>query len=301
MTEPSLELGVIEEGALPVPVDDMPPATLFHTDNPIEIVAKATEIAEVLARVLKEQHLTSSIHGREHVRVEGWTFCGTMLGVYPVCTWTRETQTGWEARVEARTRDGAVVGAAESSCSREESTWKNRDDFAIRSMAQTRAVSKALRLPLGFIVALAGFEVTPAEELGAESPASGTSHPFNAATDLLPGAPKDMKAVAQALAEIEPSVDWAPIIRQAVFSVYENEDWRDLPQAKQGEVGTRLANVVVRLTDTGGDFPPLTDEQIQKAFAEMFGGVVIQIPAAYVEPTASDEPKQPGGAYDEEH
>ena len=31
-------------------------------------------------------------------------------------------------------------------------------------MAQTRSTSKALRLPLGFVVALAGYEATPAEE-----------------------------------------------------------------------------------------------------------------------------------------
>ena len=46
--------------------------------------------------------------------------------------------------------------------------WSGRDDYALRSMAQTRAVSKALRLPLGFIVALAGYEATPADEMPAE-------------------------------------------------------------------------------------------------------------------------------------
>src|SRR5689334_3771039 len=62
--------------------------TLFRTDDPNEIVTKATEIATVLAQVLKKQKLTATISGREHVLVEGWTFCGTMLGVFPVCTWT---------------------------------------------------------------------------------------------------------------------------------------------------------------------------------------------------------------------
>ena len=32
-------------------------------------------------------------------------------------------------------------------------------------MAQTRATSKALRLPLGFVMTLAGLEATPAEEM----------------------------------------------------------------------------------------------------------------------------------------
>jgi hypothetical protein len=48
-----------------------------------------------------------------------------MLGVFPVCVWTRPLerdgqQFGWEARVEARTRSGELVGAAESQCTRDE-------------------------------------------------------------------------------------------------------------------------------------------------------------------------------------
>ena len=62
------------------------------------------------------------------------------------------------------------VGAAESMCSRSESKWKTSDDYAVRSMAQTRAVSKALRLPLGFIMELAGYSATPAEEIPTEQP-----------------------------------------------------------------------------------------------------------------------------------
>ena len=47
---------------------------------------------------------------------------------------------------------------------RDEPNWRDKPDYALRSMSQTRATSKALRLPLGFVVALAGYEVTPAEE-----------------------------------------------------------------------------------------------------------------------------------------
>jgi hypothetical protein len=105
------------------------------------------------------------------VNVEGWTLLGSMLGVFPVVTWTRpvlneeERPIGWEARVEARTRAGEIVGAAEAECIRSERSWTSRDDYALRSMAQTRAVSKALRLPLGFVMQLAGFDPTPAEEM----------------------------------------------------------------------------------------------------------------------------------------
>lgn len=153
---------------------------LFRTEDPVEIIRRASETADALAAVVRRQNLVSTISGREHVKVEGWTLLGTMLGVFPVTVWSRRTEheEGWEARVEARTLAGQVVGAAESECTRSEKMWSHdpgtnkygkpiepRDDYALRSMAQTRATSKALRQPLGFVMQLAGFDPTPAEEM----------------------------------------------------------------------------------------------------------------------------------------
>lgn len=151
-----------------VPVEAQPPATLFRTDDPVEVVRRATEVATALKQILASQRMVQRIRGREHVKVEGWQTLGSMLGVVPVVVWTRPIDDGWEARVEARTLDGRVVGAAEAMCTRAERLWRDRDPFALRSMAQTRATSKALRGPLGFIVTLAGYDATPAEEMQAE-------------------------------------------------------------------------------------------------------------------------------------
>lgn len=150
-----------------IPEQEVPaaPLTLFGTDDPNAIVERASKIATALSDVIKQRHLTKRISGRDHVLVEGWTLLGSMLGVFAEVEWTRPIEAGWEARAVAKTLNGAVVGAAEAMCSRSESTWKSRDDYAIRSMAQTRAVSKALRLPLGFIIEIAGYSATPAEEM----------------------------------------------------------------------------------------------------------------------------------------
>ena len=145
--------------------------------TPRSWVEKATALATALKRVIVEQGLTSKIGGKEYVLVEGWTLLGTMLGVFPVCSWTRPMADGWEARVEARTLSGAIVGAAEAQCRREEINWAAREDFALRSMAQTRATAKALRLPLGYAVRLAGYEATPAEEMMVAAPAARPSAP----------------------------------------------------------------------------------------------------------------------------
>lgn len=147
------------------------PANLFRTDDPVDVLERATRVAQALKAVIDKQGLVSRIQGREHVRVEGWTTLGSMLGVVPVVEWTRKTDDGegWEARVVAQTIGGQTIGAAEAMCTkREGKPWNSRPDYALRSMAQTRATSKALRGPLGFVVTLAGYEATPAEEMPAE-------------------------------------------------------------------------------------------------------------------------------------
>jgi hypothetical protein len=153
-------------------------ANLFGEDSPKDVVRRASEHADALADVIKKKSLYKNIQGKSHVLVEGWTLLGAMVGVFPVVVWTKPlNEGGWEARVEARTLGGQIVGAAEAQCSRDENAWgfepkgrdgkklQPRDDYALRSMAQTRATSKALRGPLGFIVQLAGYNPTPAEEI----------------------------------------------------------------------------------------------------------------------------------------
>lgn len=149
------QLAVIEESPLPSVL----------VGSATEKLVMAGAIATALAPVIKERHLYATISGKRHVLYEGWTTLGALLGVFPVTVWTRRTDDGWEARVEARTLAGAIVGAAESECTRAEAQWSKREDYALRSMAQTRAGSKALRMPLGFVMQLAGFEATPAEEM----------------------------------------------------------------------------------------------------------------------------------------
>jgi hypothetical protein len=150
---------------------------LFGAVEPEQVIAKATAVATALKDVLHSQKLISTISGREYPKCEAWTLLGTMLGVFPVLEWCRPIEGGWEARVQAKTKDGSIIGAAEAECLRSEKNWANRDDFALRSMAQTRATAKCLRMPLGFVMTLAGYEVTPAEEMAFDHPKTSQPPP----------------------------------------------------------------------------------------------------------------------------
>lgn len=262
------------------------PVTLFQTDDPVEIVARATQIANALSDVLKQKKLTTRIGQKDHVQVDGWSLCGTMLGVYPVVEWTRPVEGGWEARVEARTRDGAVVGAAEAECLRTENRWRTADDYAIRSMAQTRAISKALRAPLGFIVALAGYETTPEEEMVRDNPPA--ERPFNPDRDLLPGAITGQDAptrISEALNAFDPTVDWQLTLAGLVKDGYGKPSWRELQGDEAQDFWRRLSNTVQWIDNNTppGDFPPVSAEKIVQGLAFAFVQPPGNIELHYVE------------------
>lgn len=146
------------------------PLTLFGTSDPVVVLERATRAASALAKVLNRQKLYITIgsgeKARKYITVEGWTLLGSMLGVFARVEWTHPIANGWEARAEAIVgATGMVIGAAEASCLRTEGPWRERDDYALRGMAQTRAISRALRGPLDFVVKLAGYATTPAEEV----------------------------------------------------------------------------------------------------------------------------------------
>jgi hypothetical protein len=215
MSEPAIEI-IEAEPSTELDVYEPPAPGLFGTSDPDQVLARAVKVADALERVIREKKLIAKIRQSEHVLVEGWTLLGSMLGVFPVLVWTRKLDDGWEARVEARTRAGEVVGAAESECLRSEARWAKAEDYAIRSMAATRATSKALRQPLGFVMTMAGFDATPVEEmpLSSDEPASTVTgkpaDPAAASDSQL----DELRTLIRTLEGADPDTDWKSYARK---------------------------------------------------------------------------------------
>lgn len=137
-----------------------------QASSPEDIVNRASSVATVLAKVINEKKLFTVINGRKYVQVDGWATLGAMLGVLPREVSSEKQENGYLAFVElVRTTDGMIIGGASAICTREERNWKGRDEYAIKSMATTRATGKAFRLGFSWIMNLAGYESTPAEEM----------------------------------------------------------------------------------------------------------------------------------------
>jgi len=164
--------------------------------DPKKEVDRAHQMAKVLQDVVKQAGLSRKFGGqKEHLFFEAWQTIGRFFNVTPSTEWSKPIMAGdkiigWEARAIVTNANGLTVAAAESMCGTDEPNWKGKANYAIRSMAQTRASSKALRQAFAWVAVLAGYSATPAEEMDAE---------FNRGVSTPPAAPKaESKAPAPA-------------------------------------------------------------------------------------------------------
>lgn len=138
----------------------------YAIDKPAEVVAMAT----VLKNHIVKHKLFVPIAGKNYAMVEGWQFAGGMMGLFPRVVEVENLSDGakkkWLAKVEIVDRKtDKVVSVGMALCSNEESKKKSFDEYAVLSMAQTRAIGKAYRNLLGWVMKLAGYESTPSEEM----------------------------------------------------------------------------------------------------------------------------------------
>lgn len=238
-----------EEAAMTVPEPPPPTSIIVGATTPQELVERATEMATALAKVVEDRHLFLKIGTKKHIYVEGWTTLGAMVGVFPSIEWCRPVERGWEARcIVRRLADGRDLSAGEAQCTREEANWRARDDFAIRSMAQTRATSKAMRIPLAWIVALGGYEPTPAEEVDSAA-ARAPRRPAAAAPEN--GAPMDDKQRVAIRASLR---DLFAKDEKAAF------DWMKEMQPKAAQ-GTEIHLTGLTKVEAGAVLRALNDER----------------------------------------
>lgn len=160
--------------------------------QPGELMRQSTDVAGVCKEIVVAS--AKKIGDRNFVPVEGWMAIATAHGCIASAKdveWVPERDgacAGFKAVGEVRRiSDGALVSQGEGFVGSDEATWfggeslvwdkkarqkikamlPKRPDYAIRAMAQTRAISRACRSAFAHIVVLmnAGLSTTPAEEV----------------------------------------------------------------------------------------------------------------------------------------
>jgi len=156
------------------------------------VLENARTAAKALISVVSQKKKPVIMNGEQYLEYEDWQTCGQFYG-YTVRTHHAEpveVDGVKGARAEADlvdVRTGEVIGGAEAYCMRDEEHWNTRPKyewqgeggnrqrvkvgdevvpwFQLASMAQTRAGAKAFRNRLAWVVVLAGYRATPAEEM----------------------------------------------------------------------------------------------------------------------------------------
>jgi hypothetical protein len=188
----------VETGAI-VPADAKPldAGMLFPATTPVERINMMREVATAFVGEARRLDKEARDNGRrplivrmedkntgtvsEHITLPLWRALGMMLPRSVVASTVpgsvERTTNGYKAQSVVRFLDGTIIGHAEGECGRDESFWARQPGYAVGSMAQTRAQSKAYRSILDFLVVLAGFNPTPGEEMPNDKSDKGAKEP----------------------------------------------------------------------------------------------------------------------------
>lgn len=161
-------------------------SNVIHLEKkPAEVMQEAAEASAALMSYVDQTNSFLQIGGKKHLYLEAWQLLGRYYGLSVKIVKTEAVNfgsvTGFLAAAELiHSTTGRVVSSAEAMCLNDESRWSMRTKyehgqkvgeepvplFQLRSMAQTRACSKAYRNTLSWIVLMSkGYSPTPAEEM----------------------------------------------------------------------------------------------------------------------------------------
>ena len=155
---------------------------------PAKVLEEARSAATALTDVISKKSKPVKFNGEIYLEFEDWQTVGRFYGITAKVRDTKFVQfdkaSGFEASAEAiLVSTGQAISAADAMCLNDEPNWRSKPMFQLRSMAQTRACAKSLRNVLAWVVVLAGYKPTPAEEM------DGVIHNTTATTPEPEGGP----------------------------------------------------------------------------------------------------------------
>jgi hypothetical protein len=175
-----------------IPYESSPRSDLSVARDPAAIVDEARRAAQVLKDVISKKDKPVKFNGEQYLEFEDWQTVAKFYGVTAKAVETQYVEfgevRGFKAKaVAVAVASGVELSGAESMCLNDEDHWSSRAEydwetvdgkrerkkigerpvplFQLMSMAQTRACAKVLRNIFAWVVVLAGYKATPAEEM----------------------------------------------------------------------------------------------------------------------------------------
>lgn len=230
-----------------------------------EVYRASTDAAGLCREIVLKTAM--EIQGRRYVKVEGWQALAIAHGCAASAREVEEIEGGVRAIGEVRRMsDGALIAQGEGFVGKDEPTWyggtsvaygktktlPKRPDYAIRAMAQTRAISRACRSAFAHVVVMidANLSTTPAEEV----PLDGFDDRPTTATPAQAAKP-----------EADRAVDWRKLDDEmdACKTVADLEAWnkrrereiKALPKPRYDALAAKFGDLHGKLPDGGRDAP----------------------------------------------
>jgi hypothetical protein len=197
-----------------------------------EVLSEARKAAMALKDVISKKSSPVTFNGKQYLEFEDWQTLGKFYGVTAKVTGSRILElggaAGYEAEAEAvHVASGRVISRAESMCMTDEPNWSKKPLFQLRSMAQTRACAKALRNVLAWVVVLAGYAPTPAEEMYDGGGEAGRGKE--------PGSPDEVPQIGWPATEKQTKMLWAKCCKRTEW-VLENSKMPIKPESIYADV-----------------------------------------------------------------
>ncbi|WP_283419206.1 hypothetical protein [Sphingopyxis sp. Geo48] len=225
---------------------------LVPINNGGEVYRQSTDAAGLCREIVLKT--AKPIQGRKFVSVEGWQAIAIAHGCAAGARDVEKVDGGVRAVGEIRRMsDGQIIAVAEGFVGEDEPTWyggesvsygkrkvlPKRADYAIRAMAQTRAISRACRSAFAHVVVMidADLSTTPAEEV-----------PEGGFVDVTPE-PKASAPVANGMPDEEYNrlvgkMKVAGVTEAKLFKQYGVGNLRLLSQDQYGDAMKRLDSAI---------------------------------------------------------
>jgi hypothetical protein len=104
---------------------------------------------------------------KSYVPIEGWQYAASLMGLSARVTevYAVPEKNGWMAKAEVVNQTGVIVCSGFGFVGRDEEKWAKSTESDLESFSQTKAVSRALRNCISYLIKAAGYSTTPAEEM----------------------------------------------------------------------------------------------------------------------------------------
>lgn len=200
--------------------------------KPADLYRQSTDVAGICREIVLKTAVT--IQDRKYVRCEGWLAIATAHGCVVSTRDVEKIEGGYRAIGEVRKiSDGVTVATAEGFVGIDEPVWfggdveitgrngkftkhyTKRPDYAIRAMAQTRAISRVCRAAFAHVVVLmdAGLQTTPAEEVPDGGFNDHSHAPVQKPAETTAGKPAAPQASPQIRQTAKPATEQKPYVR----------------------------------------------------------------------------------------